>query len=431
MGGEIKIESNLGEGSTFNVILSFDLVKQPSTTKKILKSTKNILLLDNHNLSRLAINSMLQEYYVNVHASPYNRYLRTYKNQSKAVDILILSFNAIELKYKTIKNIIDQALTIPHKKAIACISGLIKEHRHLFNSQDFVQVLSKPLIQENLLNLLHTTFITPRDTTLKQLNTDTGTETKTWLSGLTILIADDNLENRLLLKSLLSKYGCQIVLTEDGLETYQKIISDNFDLILLDIYMPKLSGIEVFNKLTTEHPEKMDIPMIVLTADTTLMLEDEMRQAGMTCLLRKPYKLAHLLILIASKLQIQPIEIPRFSEEIYTQKELNYKGIDYKKALKVTGGDKDVFQQILAEFMNELPHHLQRIGHDYHQKNWVATRASCHKLKSAAGICGATGLITELIKMEQAIDNKDEEAISAAFKQLIFNSEVLCKNIIH
>ena len=81
----------------------------------------------------------------------------------------------------------------------------------------------------------------------------------------TILVVDDNEMNREVLSRRLEKQGHIIVSAEDGERALQEIEKQSFDLILLDIMMPKMNGYEVLERLKAE-PRQREIPVIVISA---------------------------------------------------------------------------------------------------------------------------------------------------------------------
>jgi len=84
-----------------------------------------------------------------------------------------------------------------------------------------------------------------------------------------ILIVDDDATNRKLLNIILSKKpNIEVLEANDGSEALSKL-EDNISLILLDIYMPVINGIDFLKIIKTEKPEFSNIPIVVLSTDDT------------------------------------------------------------------------------------------------------------------------------------------------------------------
>lgn len=90
-------------------------------------------------------------------------------------------------------------------------------------------------------------------------------EDETTLDSSTILIADDNQQNRELLEAYLADEDYEIIMSCDGQETLDKVGEAQPDLILLDIMMPKLSGYEVCQTLKQDKTTR-NIPVLMVTA---------------------------------------------------------------------------------------------------------------------------------------------------------------------
>jgi len=84
-----------------------------------------------------------------------------------------------------------------------------------------------------------------------------------------ILIVDDDATNRKLLNIILSKKpNIEVLEANDGSEALSKL-DDNISLILLDIYMPVINGIDFLKIIKTEKPEFSNIPIVILSTDDT------------------------------------------------------------------------------------------------------------------------------------------------------------------
>jgi sigma-B regulation protein RsbU (phosphoserine phosphatase) len=80
-----------------------------------------------------------------------------------------------------------------------------------------------------------------------------------------LLVVDDNENNRNLLSRRLARRGYQVETAEDGARALQAIAERDFDLVLLDILMPGMSGLEVLERMRRDHPPG-DLPVVMVTA---------------------------------------------------------------------------------------------------------------------------------------------------------------------
>ncbi len=86
------------------------------------------------------------------------------------------------------------------------------------------------------------------------------------LSGLRVLLAEDNPTNQLVAAQMLESLGASVILAEDGAEALEIVAREPFDVMLVDIEMPRVSGIEVIRTVRESSGPIAEVPMIALTA---------------------------------------------------------------------------------------------------------------------------------------------------------------------
>ncbi|MDA0837582.1 MAG: response regulator [Planctomycetota bacterium] len=100
-----------------------------------------------------------------------------------------------------------------------------------------------------------------------------------------ILVVDDDSTIRLGFRSLLEQYGFEVETAEDGREGLKSTMRREFDLILLDIYMPHMNGLDCIKALRISRPF---VPVIIITATPESKLAQEALREGADDLLPKP-----------------------------------------------------------------------------------------------------------------------------------------------
>lgn len=101
-----------------------------------------------------------------------------------------------------------------------------------------------------------------------------------------VMIADDTKNIRLMLKKFYELEGYQVTLADNGADTLSILLKETFDLIMLDIKMPVMSGTEVLRQI---RKEKIKTPVIVMTAYGTIRNAVETTNLGAVCYLQKPF----------------------------------------------------------------------------------------------------------------------------------------------
>ena len=107
-----------------------------------------------------------------------------------------------------------------------------------------------------------------------------------------VLVVDDDATNRKFLNIVLKKKNIEVIEAENGLDAFNKL-SPDISVILLDIFMPIMNGIEFMKNLRTTKPELSNIPIIVLSTDDTK--KQEAILWGATDFITKPVNPVYLL----------------------------------------------------------------------------------------------------------------------------------------
>jgi len=110
---------------------------------------------------------------------------------------------------------------------------------------------------------------------------------------LIILLAEDIIANQKIIKFLLNKAGYEIDIVSNGIEALNAVNNKTYDVILMDINMPQMDGIEAAKQIRKKFPEDNQPIIIALTADITFNSNKENFEMDYT--LRKPIKFGELL----------------------------------------------------------------------------------------------------------------------------------------
>ena len=149
-----------------------------------------------------------------------------------------------------------------------------------------------------------------------------------------ILVIEDNEDVRKVLSLYLKKNGHEISEAGDGLAGLQAAEEEKPDLVLLDVLLPRIDGIEVLKKLR-KNPSCADIPVIMMSAVLqTSDIQNETQRLNISGFLQKPFQVRHLLKMVkealASKEEVEPLEARAQEDE----------GAPKSKQLKNKGKEK-------------------------------------------------------------------------------------------
>jgi signal transduction histidine kinase/CheY-like chemotaxis protein len=111
------------------------------------------------------------------------------------------------------------------------------------------------------------------------------------MKGRYVLVADDQEMNLALMEKILTRWQCRFDKAPDGAAAYELFVNNKYDIVLLDLQMPRMTGIEVVRRIRADEvPEKAHMLVLALTADATLPGNPEFLNAGFDDYLLKPFR---------------------------------------------------------------------------------------------------------------------------------------------
>ncbi|MBN2420163.1 MAG: response regulator [Deltaproteobacteria bacterium] len=157
--------------------------------------------------------------------------------------------------------------------------------------------LQKPVLQKDLIQTILATF---KDTP-EPSKEDSGSSQVEHITKLKILLAEDNIVNQKVATSILSKkFGHDVVIVTNGFEAIQALENDEFDIVLMDIQMPEMDGVEATRKIRESNSASInkDIPIIAMTAHAMKGDREKFIEAGMNDYISKPIIIEEFLSVI-------------------------------------------------------------------------------------------------------------------------------------
>ena len=121
-------------------------------------------------------------------------------------------------------------------------------------------------------------------------------------AAITVLVADDNDVAQRLCKRVLEKAGYTVLIAADGLQAVDVALSKRPNMILMDVAMPGIDGIEAMRRIKTEIPNQ---PIVIASAHSMASDRERFLAAGADDILSKPFRLADLVAIVA-KLTAKP-----------------------------------------------------------------------------------------------------------------------------
>ncbi|MCR4740890.1 MAG: response regulator [Lachnospiraceae bacterium] len=236
-----------------------------------------------------------------------------------------------------------------------------------------------------------------------------------------ILVVDDTPMNLTVIKGLLSATKMFVSTAESGEECLEKIRFGNFYVVLLDLMMPGMDGIETLRRIRKDHP---DLPVYALTANATEG-EDYYLAQGFNGFLSKPVDGIVLEKAIRKYLPDEIVMEPSKDDATEPEdlpKELNWlfdaKGISVPEGIKHSGGVTS-FINALHMFLDTIDETSGVIEKAYTERDIKFFTIKVHALKTSARIIGADELSELSLRMEEAGNHDDRDFIEDNIEKLL------------
>lgn len=216
------------------------------------------------------------------------------------------------------------------------------------------------------------------------------------LHGKQILLVEDNYMNRVLASTILKQYGASITEAVDGEKAIEKLRSQKFDLILMDIHMPVKDGIEA-TKFIRENLDNTT-PIIAMTANAYKREEERCLAVGMNDFISKPFEEERFIYQIAQWLGASTANtvFPQHETEV-TFPEL----FDLSKLIATSRGDEQFIVMMLQMFVTEIPNAVKELQDAAELKDYSMLGAIAHRIRPSVLSFGINTLDVSLQKLER------------------------------
>lgn len=216
-----------------------------------------------------------------------------------------------------------------------------------------------------------------------------------------ILIAEDNEMNQLVVCTSLDFIGLQYDIVNDGTEAVDAMQKNDYDLILMDINMPIMDGIEATKKIRENHIQK--IPIIALTANAMEGASKTYLEAGMNDCLTKPFVEEELFEILEKWIGGQrPKKIVQ-ANPVAIQTEL----YNLEKLEKISRGSKPFIDKMLRLFVTRIPEAIEEINRAYKIKDFETVHKVAHRIKPNLNDLNILEAKEQIIEIEKRAFNKE------------------------
>lgn len=433
MGGKVWVESTLNKGSAFSFTANFGIGQnkqndiQPVITD--LQGIK-VLVVDDNNTAQMVLSKMLISLSFDVTTASSGkealRIIEATNAENTPYDLVLMDWmmpdlDGIEVSYR-IKNNENMSKVPAILMVTAYDMEAAKQNEKIWSIDGF---LTKPVKH----SLLFDTIMKIFGGGFKERNSEHTAENKPYLillesiAGAEVLLVEDNEINQLVACEMLEKTGVKITIAGNGLEALATLEEKEFDLVLMDIHMPELDGLEATMRIRSQDNYK-NLPIVAMTANAMAEDREISLSAGMNDHITKPIDPEILMKTLIKwikpgKRQSQVSNIPEKSNDEALPV---LKNINVEKGLRKLGGNIKLYKKILQDFYSDYQQVSSNIYTDIVSGNYRNAQMAAHTLKGIAGNIAAEDLFETATNLEKALKKEQydtAETIYAPFKDAL------------
>jgi len=429
MDGDVQLQSELGKGSQFTFYLKVqmhsDSRRRSAHVMQIPNlENKSVLLLNGNKPAALNCKKQLQYLsFTVIEPADNDHVLEAMKDgltKEDEVALILVDFTLFE------NDDFQQICCNYYTDTRAAIPLLIAVPIHqLVDAEEMVKtwlatnIAAKPLIGSNLFNAIANACGFPELMSLNRKNpTHKIVGNLETVSGSTVLLVEDNLINQKVAIELIERLEATVVVANDGYEALKKVQKQDFDLVLMDIQMPRMDGLTACRNIRELKGKYEKLPIVAMTAHAMSGDREKSLESGMSDHITKPidpdvlYRCLYRWLKVQGQPKTAGVETAEIDIIMQDSEEnglpLRPATLETEIGLAHVAGNKALYLQLLQNFIHEnqlFPEQIRRAltGNDHGTAVLLA-----HTLKSVSGTIGAMCLNSFATTLEDAIkENSD------------------------
>jgi PAS domain S-box-containing protein len=389
MNGRIWVESQVGKGSTFHFVAVFSLQEdapiKPAAGPVTLHGLR-VLVVDDNETNRLILDEMLNNWQMNPTTVDSGR--AALEEMDKVVKagnpfyLAILDGMMPQMDGFMLAEKIKQNPGLSETKLIILSSAGNLEGRALCRQLGIDYCLMKPVKQSELLDAIVSVLsVATADEISPKIIDD---KSPGCITSLCILLAEDGLVNQKVAVNLLEQRGHKVTVANNGQEAIATLANESFDVVLMDVQMPAMDGLEATGIIREREKESgSHIPIIAMTAHAMKGDRERCLEAGMDGYIAKPIRAKNLYETI--EVTVEKMCGSQSQDNGITEvKEI----IDRDQVLKQIGGNAENLKEIVELFAVESEKLLTKIREAITNEDPSELQRDAHTLKGSIRLFG-------------------------------------------
>ena len=394
LGGEIWLEDATSQGSRFHFTAQFQIVEAPPESPKSARDLRDlrVLVVDDNQTNRWILEEMLLNWGMRptcvAHADAAMQQLKL-QNGDGRFDLILLDAQMPDVDGFTLAGQIQADGQLESCVVMMLTSADREGSVARCESLGLSAYLMKPVKQSELFDAI--ALAMRRDGALESSSSSSAHHIAR--RRLSILLAEDSLVNQKLAIGLLESRGHTLRIANNGREAVSAASKGAFDLVLMDVQMPELDGLEATTLIRArERGTAKHIPIIAMTAHAMKGDREACLASGMDGYISKPIRAAKLFETIDEVLNELTDASIVVGGEIAS--------VDWAKALEVVQGDRDLLREIVEAFLTEYPQLLEQIRSSIDTENNELLHRAAHTLKGSMRYFGITQAFEQAYALE-------------------------------
>jgi protein-histidine pros-kinase len=248
---------------------------------------------------------------------------------------------------------------------------------------------------------------------------------------LDVLLVEDNPVNQAVAQKVLERAGHGVTIANNGVEALELFDRGQFDLILMDVQMPVMGGLEATRQIRGREARRswagtgllQSVPIIAMTAHAMQGDRDRCLEAGMDDYVVKPIRPAELFAAIG-----RVVREPEVLENFYDGSRTEIEGqsfvttgdvADLSQTRETLDGDESAVQMLIGIFLQDYPRMRAELLSAAERRDWETLSRHAHSMKASSGIFGAANAMDACLKLEVAARTGRESESLARLSELV------------
>ncbi len=421
MGGKIWVESGAGKGATFHFTIeakSAVLALPPAwQTLQPQLAGKRLLVVEDNAANRQIMSHRFKQWGITIEAVTNARDALAMLTNSPSFDAAVLD---LQLPDKDGLMLADEIRALPHGRSIALLllSSLRLRGDDPRPSRAGISVfVYKPIRPAQLLDALYRSLSIQLQREKKAPALPALDANFAARFPLRLLLADDNPINQKVGLSVLQKLGYRADVANNGLEVLQALEQKPYDILLLDVQMPEMDGLEAARSICQRWPEPRRPRIIAMTGNALLGDREKCLEAGMDDYISKPVRIGELQAALerwAGRIVKKP-DTSFFTRHNITSKLLDQSIIAELRDMAPADNDT-MLKELIDLFLESAPQRIAQINQFLTDPQKMAFHA--HALKSMSLNLGANRIAELCQKLEEMAHSGNEEGAARLSQEL-------------